>query len=72
MGATLKNSWSVVKQTVSDTSQYLLEKYRSVVKSSDVGIDLGTTNTMIYVKNKGIVLVEPSVVAVDYETKRTF
>ena len=33
--------------------------------SSDVGIDLGTTNTLIYVRGKGIVLAEPSVVAVD-------
>jgi rod shape-determining protein MreB len=31
--------------------------------SSDMGIDLGTANTLVYVKNKGIVLNEPSVVA---------
>ena len=35
----------------------------------DVGIDLGTANTLIYIKNKGIVLNEPSVIAVDYYTK---
>ncbi len=33
--------------------------------SSDIGIDLGTANTLIYVRGKGIVLAEPSVVAVD-------
>ncbi len=33
--------------------------------SSDIGIDLGTANTLVFVKNKGIVLAEPSVVAVD-------
>lgn len=33
--------------------------------SSDIGIDLGTANTLVYVRNKGIVLAEPSVVAVD-------
>ncbi len=33
--------------------------------SSDIGIDLGTANTLVYVKGKGIVLAEPSVVAVD-------
>ena len=33
--------------------------------SQDIGIDLGTANVLIYVKNKGIVLREPSVVAVD-------
>jgi len=32
--------------------------------SSDVSIDLGTANTLIYVKEKGIVLNEPSVVAI--------
>lgn len=32
--------------------------------SNDIGIDLGTANTLVYVKDKGIVLREPSVVAV--------
>lgn len=32
---------------------------------NDIGIDLGTANTLVYVKGKGIVLAEPSVVAVD-------
>src|SRR3984957_11238838 len=32
---------------------------------SDIGIDLGTANTLVYVRGKGIVLAEPSVVAVD-------
>ena len=38
--------------------------------SSDFGIDLGTCNTLIYIKGKGIVLNEPSVVAVERGTKR--
>ncbi len=37
--------------------------------SSDVGIDLGTCNTLIYIKDKGIVINEPSVVAVERGTK---
>lgn len=36
--------------------------------SKDIGIDLGTANTLVYMKNKGIVLREPSVVAVDLHT----
>ena len=36
----------------------------------DIGIDLGTANILIYVKNEGIVLNEPSVVAIEKETKR--
>ena len=38
--------------------------------SNDMGIDLGTANTLVYVKNHGIVLREPSVVAIDKETRR--
>lgn len=36
----------------------------------DIGIDLGTTNILIYVKGKGIVLNEPSVVSIDVNTKK--
>ena len=36
--------------------------------SNDVGIDLGTANTLVYVRGKGIVLSEPSVVAVNQKT----
>lgn len=38
--------------------------------SRDIGIDLGTANVLIYVKGKGIVLNEPSVVAIDKNTNR--
>ena len=37
--------------------------------SRDIGIDLGTANTLVYVSGKGIVLQEPSVVAIDREKK---
>lgn len=36
--------------------------------SEEVGIDLGTANVLVYIKDKGIVLQEPSVVAVDEES----
>jgi rod shape-determining protein MreB and related proteins len=38
--------------------------------SKDMGIDLGTANTLVYVKGKGIVLREPSVVAINNVTKK--
>ncbi|WEG13134.1 rod shape-determining protein [Pullulanibacillus sp. KACC 23026] len=38
--------------------------------SRDIGIDLGTANVLIYVKGRGIVLNEPSVVAIDTKTQR--
>ena len=36
----------------------------------DMGIDLGTANTLVFVKSKGIVLNEPSIVAIDKENKK--
>lgn len=38
--------------------------------AKDIGMDLGTANVLIYVKGQGIVLNEPSVVAIDSETKK--
>ncbi|PKM98634.1 MAG: rod shape-determining protein [Elusimicrobia bacterium HGW-Elusimicrobia-3] len=38
--------------------------------SNDIGIDLGTANTLVYVKGKGIVLREPSVVAIDKNRRK--
>ena len=38
--------------------------------SHDVGIDLGTANTLVWVRNKGIVIREPSVVAMHKKTKK--
>ncbi|MFT8930664.1 MAG: rod shape-determining protein [Sporolactobacillus sp.] len=38
--------------------------------SKDIGIDLGTANVLIYVKGQGIVLNEPSVIALDTDTKQ--
>ena len=38
--------------------------------SKDLGIDLGTANTLVFVRGKGVVLNEPSVVAIDTYTKK--
>ena len=38
--------------------------------SNDIGIDLGTANTLVYLKDRGIVLREPSVVALDTMTRK--
>ena len=38
--------------------------------NKDIGIDLGTANVLIYIKGQGVVLNEPSVVAIDSDTKR--
>lgn len=44
----------------------MLKRLRGIF-STDLSIDLGTANTLIYVRNKGIVLDEPSVVAVRHD-----
>ncbi len=38
--------------------------------ANDIGIDLGTASVLVYVKGKGVVLTEPSVVAIDKDTGR--
>ena len=51
----------------------MLEKLGRRLKnmfSKDIGIDLGTANVLIHVKGKGIVLNEPSVVAIDKKTNK--
>ena len=44
------------------------ETYHMV--STDIGIDLGTASILVYIKGKGVVLKEPSVVAFDRDTNR--
>jgi len=48
------------------------EKERSYMKrlGSDIGIDLGTASVLVYIKGKGVVLKEPSVVAFDRDTNK--
>ena len=38
------------------------------ITSNDIGIDLGTASILVYIKGRGVVLKEPSVVAVDRNT----
>jgi len=46
-----------------------IENWRNLL-SNEIGIDLGTTNTRVYVRGKGILINEPSVVAVNQKTGR--
>src|SRR3972149_11128883 len=47
----------------------MLDKFFSVF-ANDIGIDLGTANTLVFVRGKGIVIREPSVVAMHKKTKK--
>src|SRR3984957_8731027 len=51
------------------TNMNITNKFFSLF-SHDIGIDLGTANTLVFVKDKGIVIREPSVVAKHKKTKR--
>lgn len=44
--------------------------FRRLLFSRGIGIDLGTANTLVYISGRGIVLQEPSVVAIDLENSR--
>ena len=49
----------------------MLEKIREKIRrylSNDIGIDLGTANTIVYLRGRGIVINEPSVVAINQKT----
>ncbi len=47
----------------------MLDKFHKLI-SNDIGIDLGTSNTLVYLKGHGIVITEPSVVAVNMKTNQ--
>ncbi len=51
------------KQIFKKISDYILDLF-----SNDIGIDLGTATTLVYVKGEGVVLCEPSVVAIERGT----
>jgi rod shape-determining protein MreB len=55
----MKDIWGKIKK-------YIENIIRS--SSNDIGIDLGTANTLVYVPGKGVVINEPSVVAVNQKT----
>ena len=40
--------------------------------SRDLGVDLGTANTLVHVRGKGIVVSEPSVVAIDKRSRKPY
>jgi len=46
-----------------------LKRIKELVPTSEIAIDLGTANTLAYVKGRGIVVNEPSVVAIDRKTR---
>lgn len=52
-----------IREIIQAVYNYMLDLF-----SNDIGIDLGTANTLVYVKGEGIVLCEPSVVAVERGT----
>lgn len=62
-----KKNISGAVRTLYNSAVGKINRFRGVF-SNDIGIDLGTANTLVFVRGKGIVLAEPSVVAVDSNT----
>jgi rod shape-determining protein MreB len=60
--------YSVISTVLTEAEQSVVLKRFSL--SRDMGIDLGTANTLVYVSGRGIVLQEPSVVAIDQARQR--
>ena len=60
-------SMSYIERVIHVFQKSLIERFFSNL-SQDIGIDLGTANTLVYVKGRGIVINEPSVVAVNQRT----
>ncbi|MCM8797165.1 MAG: rod shape-determining protein [Candidatus Omnitrophica bacterium] len=52
-----------IKEIIAKIKNYIFD-----LRSNDIGIDLGTATTLVYVKGEGVVLCEPSVVAVERGT----
>jgi rod shape-determining protein MreB len=65
-----KNREGWMKKILSAGSSFFLSAFSDL--SSDIAIDLGTANTLVYVKGKGIVLNEPSVVAKFIDGQKNF
>jgi len=59
----MENGFEKVKGAVKKALNYILGLF-----SNDMGIDLGTASTLVYVKGEGVVLCEPSVVAIERGT----
>ncbi len=55
------------ERIIKSVQKTLIERFFSHL-SQDIGIDLGTANTLVYVRGKGIVINEPSVVAINQRT----
>lgn len=60
-------SFHAFTQQLLQAGRRRLQRFRGVF-ATDIGIDLGTANTLVCVRGRGIVLAEPSVVAVDSNT----
>lgn len=60
------------KKTLCVTIPKMIKNFEQLKRliSNDIGIDLGTANTLVYLHGKGVVLNEPSVVAVNQKTGR--
>ena len=70
-----KGGLSIEKKTPGQARRGFINPVRqeeadSMLMSNDIGIDLGTASILVYIKGKGVVLKEPSVVAIDRDSSK--
>src|SRR5213596_1349705 len=66
-GMTISCSRGAFEEVVQHARHWMFNRFLNYF-STDIGIDLGTANTLVYVRDRGIVLREPSVVAIQTGT----
>ena len=64
----VKKGYGMIKKLIGYLKKFV--NYTLGLFSNDMGIDLGTATTLVYVKGEGVVLCEPSVVAIEKDTNR--
>ncbi len=68
--ASVKTCTSVSPQTDFSHTLLILERGITFMQCTDIGIDLGTASILVYIRGKGVVLKEPSVVAFDRDSNK--
>ena len=67
--AIIRNRWRIGPFRIL-TGRKEMYMFENMTGSQDIGIDLGTASILVYIKGKGVVLKEPSVVAFDRDTNK--
>jgi len=70
LAAEVSFDYAVNKLFIKETTTTLMFKRFPGLFNQAIGIDLGTANTLVFLKDRGVVLREPSVVAIRTSTRK--